>query len=66
LGLAGVALVLAAAFAGCGETPVEEGPVPYKATDISQFEKMKNSMIESMKTRSYTKKPAPPKEEAKK
>ena len=53
-------LVLALTAFGCGDSGVTEGPVPFKPTDASQFDEMKNQMIGNMKTKAYTKKqPAP-------
>jgi hypothetical protein len=51
-------LVVLTAF-GCGDSGVTEGTVPFKATDTSQFDEMKNQMIGNLKTKSYTKKQAP-------
>ena len=39
--------------------------VPFKSTDMSQFESMKSQTQDIMKNKSYTKKPAPPKEKDK-
>jgi hypothetical protein len=71
----GFAVILAAAFAGCGG---DSGPAPgsgfldsgttveFKSTDTNQFNPMIKQMQENMKNRAYTKKPAAPKEEKKK
>jgi len=49
-------LVLALTAFGCGDSGVTEGTVPFKKTDTSQFDAMKNQMIGKMKTKDYTKK----------
>jgi hypothetical protein len=54
--------MLAAAFAGCGDSAVEEGTVPFKNTDTSQFEEMTRGMKDSMSKKSYTQRPVPPKD----
>jgi hypothetical protein len=44
----GLGLFLAAAFCGCGDSGVTEGTVPFKATDTSQFDQMKNDMMKNV------------------
>ncbi len=56
-------LLLLGAVSGCGDSAVKEGTVEFKPTDAGQFESMKNQMMEGIKTKSYTKKPAAPKGE---
>lgn len=53
-------LIMTGLAAGC-DSGVKEGPVEFKPTDTNQFESMKNQMLEGMKTKDYTKKPAAPK-----
>ena len=63
-------LGLAAALTatGCGDSRDQDGSVPFKATDTSQFDEMKNQMIGNLKKKSsYTKVPtqtAPPAEKS--
>ena len=49
-------LVLALAAFGCGESGVTEGTVPFKETNTSQFDQMKNQMIGNVKSKNYAKK----------
>jgi hypothetical protein len=72
--MAGVVFV-AAAFAGCGGDSgaapgsgfLDDGnnAVPFKSTDMTPFESMKQQTQDHMKNKSYTKKAAPPKEKEK-
>jgi hypothetical protein len=70
-------LLVAAAFAGCGGGDSAAAPgsgflddgsnaVPFKSTDMSQFESMKQQTQDRLKNKTYTKKAAPPKEDEKK
>jgi hypothetical protein len=54
LGIVGI--VLAAAIAGCGDTGVQEGTVPFKGTSTEQFNEMKNETQKNVKTQAYAKK----------
>jgi hypothetical protein len=60
-GIAGI--ILAVTFAGCGETTVDEGPKPFKPTDMQPLEPMLKQMQEVQKSKAYTKKSVAPKEE---
>jgi hypothetical protein len=55
LGIVGI--VLAAAFAGCSDTGVQEGPVPFKGTSTEQFNAMKNETQKNVKAQEYAKTP---------
>lgn len=49
-------------LAGCGDSAVNEGPVPFKPTDTQQFDQMKQFMIGNVKNpgpKKGTDKPAP-------
>jgi hypothetical protein len=75
--MAGAVLVLAAVLSGCGgdsgsapgagflDEPGGRSAVPFKSTDTSQFDKMKQQMMESQKSGVFMKKPIPPPKEAK-
>jgi hypothetical protein len=54
-----VGMVVALAAFGCGDSGVDEGTVPFKATDTNQFEDMKKQMIGNVKQKSYAKVPPP-------
>jgi hypothetical protein len=56
--LRALGLVVALAAFGC-DSSVDEGPVPFKKTDASQFDAMKTQMMEKLKTKAYTKVPSP-------
>jgi len=53
-------ILFSIALAGCGGEPEN---VPFKATDTSQFDDMKNMMIKNVKSKNY-KGVTPPKETA--
>jgi len=55
--------VLVLTLCGCGDSGVTEGSVPFKETNTSQFDEMKNQMMKNIKTKSYLKKPVAPKAE---
>ena len=55
-------MALAVAFAGCGESTIEEGPGGFKPTDTKPLDPMANQMKEMMKKKDYTKAPTPPSE----
>jgi hypothetical protein len=75
IAMVGVVLV-ASAFAGCGGDSgaapgsgfLDDGSsaVPFKSTDMTPFESMKQQTQDHMKNRTYTKKATPPKEDEKK
>jgi hypothetical protein len=55
-------LTVACLLIGCGDSGSTTETVPFKATDTSQFEAMKNAMMKKVQTRDY-KGVAPPKAE---
>ena len=55
LGIAGI--VVAATLAGCGDTGVQEGAVPFKGTSTEPFNAMKNEMQKNAKTQAQAKTP---------
>ena len=55
-------MALAVAFAGCGESTIEEGPGGFTPTDTKPLDPMANQMKEMMKKKDYTKAPIPPSE----
>ncbi|MGP0062185.1 MAG: hypothetical protein ACLQGP_01110 [Isosphaeraceae bacterium] len=55
-GIAGI--VLAAALAGCSDTGVQEGTVPFKSTNTEPLNAMKNEMKKAAQAQSNEQKPA--------
>jgi hypothetical protein len=53
LGIVGI--VFAAALAGCSDTGVQEGAVPFKGTSTDQFNGMKNQTTKHMQSQDYAK-----------
>ena len=53
-------MALAVAFAGCGDSTIEEGPGGFTPTDTKPLDPMANQMKEMMKKKDYTKAPIPP------
>ncbi len=49
-------ILVSFAIAGC-DSGVKEGTVEFKPTNTSQFDAMKNQMLEGIKSKSYTQKP---------
>lgn len=41
--------VVVLGFIGCGDSAVDEGTVPFKPTDASQFDEMKKQMMGNVK-----------------
>jgi len=54
LGIAGI--VLTTAVAGCSDTGVQEGTVPFKGTNTESLNVMKNQMTQDIKAQEYAKK----------
>jgi len=50
-------IVLAAGLAGCGETGVQEGSVPFKGTSTEPLNALTNQMKKNAQTQAYTNKP---------
>jgi hypothetical protein len=65
-GIAGIAL--AGVLGGCGGSTVDEGPKEFRPTDTKAMEPLFKEMQNTMKNKSYLKKPEPekPKEAEKK
>jgi hypothetical protein len=56
-GIAGI--ILGTALAGCSDTGVKEGPVPFKGTNTEPYNAMKNQMVKGAQTQAFDKKPSP-------
>jgi hypothetical protein len=52
LGIAGIVLSV---LAGCSDTSVQEGPVPFKGTSTEPFNAMKNQMQKNVQGGTYGK-----------
>ncbi len=60
-------MALAVAFAGCGDSAIEEGPGGFTPTDTTQLlrSRWSKQMQEAMKKKDYTKAQSPPPEKSK-
>jgi hypothetical protein len=52
--------VLTMTLTGCGDSPPETGPVPFKATTSPAIDSLKENMSNNLKGGVYTKKAADP------
>ena len=50
-------VVMTITLAGCGDTPPESGPVPFKGTQSPAIDALKENMSKNAKGGAYTKKP---------
>ncbi len=50
-------VVLTITLAGCGDTPPESGPVPFKGTQSPAIDALKENMSKNAKASVYTKRP---------
>jgi hypothetical protein len=57
LGFAIVATVLGCAFAGCGDTGVQEGQIEYKSGNVDGLNAVRDAMAKNVKAADYKKKP---------
>ena len=55
LGFAGAIL---AVLAGCSDSGVQDGPIPFKGTSTEPFNAMKNQMAKNVQSQAYATKPA--------